>query len=172
MTDHAGPDTQGIPSSRTARRGAIVDILADQQISSQKELREALAVLGIETTQATLSRDLVEMRATKIRTASGKQVYSVPDLDGEQTRRGEESLARLERWAQDLLVAVDTAGTFLVVRTPVGAANLLGSAIDTARLEGVVGTVAGDDTIFVACRSTEDAVELQSTLIALVEPRQ
>ena len=143
-----------------------MDILADQQISSQKELREALAVLGIETTQATLSRDLVEMHATKIRTASGKQIYSVPDLDGEQTRRGEESLARLERWAQDLLVA------FLVVRTPVGAANLLGSAIDTARLEGVVGTVAGDDTIFVACRSTEDAVELQSTLIALVEPRQ
>lgn len=159
-----------IPATRAARHAAIVDILAAQSVASQEQLRGALAAIGIETTQATLSRDLLELRATKVRGASGVQVYSVPDVDGSQTHEAEASQARLVRWCQDLLVATDVAGNLLVLRTPVGAANLLGSAVDAVRLDGVAGTVAGDDTILVVCRTAKDARDLQARLLHLADP--
>lgn len=162
--------TPSIPTTKTARRGAIIDILAGQAINSQEQLRRELAALGIETTQATLSRDLLEMRATKVRNAHGVQVYSVPDADGGHTHEAEASHARLVRWCQDLLVATDLAGNLLVLRTPVGAANLLGSAIDAVRLEGIAGTIAGDDTVLVICRSDQDGAAVQSALMRLADP--
>ena len=159
-----------IPMTKTARRGAIIDILAGQAVTSQEQLRRELAALGIETTQATLSRDLLEMRATKVRNSGGVQVYSVPDSDGSHTHEAEASQARLERWCQDLLVATDLTGNLLVLRTPVGAANLLGSAIDAVRMDGVAGTIAGDDTILVICRSESDGERVQAALMRLADP--
>lgn len=162
--------TQNIPMTKTARRGAITDILANQAISSQEQLRQELARLGIETTQATLSRDLLDLRATKVRNAQGLQVYSVPDADGGHTHEAEASQARLERWCQDLLVATDVAGNLLVLRTPVGAGNLLGSAIDAVRWEAIMGTVAGDDTVLVICHTPEGAQDVRVQLLQLAEP--
>lgn len=159
------------PDTKTARHGAILDILASREIASQEQLREVLRAWGIETTQATLSRDLLEMRATKVRTSGGTQVYTVPDVDGGQTHAADVAHSRLVRWCQDLLVAADLAGNLLVLRTPVGAANLLASAIDAVRLETVVGTIAGDDTVLVICRDAPAGERTRTLLFSLAEPR-
>lgn len=159
-----------IPATKTARRGAIIEMLASQAITSQEQLRRELAAMGVDTTQATLSRDLLEMRATKVRNAAGVQVYSIPDADGSHTHEAEASQARLVRWCQDLLVATDLAGNLLVLRTPVGAANLLGSAIDAVRMDGIAGTIAGDDTVLVICRTPTDADRVQAALLELADP--
>ncbi len=159
-----------IPQTPTARREAIRGLLAVEQIGSQKDLRERLAELGVDVTQATLSRDLVDMRATKIRTADGSRVYSVPDIDGGSTHEAEAGYLRLQKWCQSLLVTSILVDHQLVVRTTVGAANLLGSAIDAVRLDEVAGTIAGDDTILVICRSSEDAAATQKFLMELAEP--
>lgn len=158
------------PSTKAARQGAIMDILAFQDVASQDQLRQELAARGIETAQATLSRDLMEMHATKVRNRDGLLIYSVPDWDGSPTRMSESSPSRLGRWCQDLLIAGDLTDNLLVLRTPVGAANLLGSAIDSARLEGSLGTIAGDDTILVICRSADDAIRIRDELLELAEP--
>ncbi len=165
MTD----ETSSIPSTRTARHGAIVEILAGRAVTSQEQLRAALAELGIETTQATLSRDLMELRATKVRNQDGIQVYSVPDAAGGHTHEAEAAATRLVHWCQDLLVGTDIAANLLVLRTPVGAANLLASAIDAVRMEGVVGTIAGDDTILVVCRTSPGANAVRDRLLHLAE---
>lgn len=157
-------------ATKAARHGMILEILATQPISSQEQLRQELAAQGIETAQATLSRDLLEMQATKVRTTQGTLVYSVPDIDGSLTHEPEASSARLVRWCQDLLIAGDIAKNFVVLRTPVGAANLLASAIDSARLSGVLGTIAGDDTILMICRTDEVAEETYAHLLELAEP--
>lgn len=159
-----------IPQTPAARREAIRDLLASEHIGSQKELRDRLAACGVEVTQATLSRDLVDMRATKIRTAQGERIYSVPDIDGRKTHEAEAGFVRLQKWCQSLLVTSILVDHQLVIRTTVGAANLLGSAIDAVRLDEVAGTIAGDDTILVICRSTRDAEKTQKFLMDLAEP--
>ncbi|WP_022868452.1 arginine repressor [Schaalia vaccimaxillae] len=162
--------TDVIPATKTARREMIRDILAHESIGSQEQLRSLLTQRGIEVTQATLSRDLMEMRATKIRNGAGILMYSVPDVDGGQTHEGEAAGIRLARWCQSLLVTSVRIGHQLVLRTPVGAANLLGSAIDAVRMEEVAGTIAGDDTILVICRSEPEAARVESMLMELAEP--
>lgn len=162
--------TRSIPPTRAARHGVIREIFASQVIGSQEKLREELLRLGVEVTQATLSRDLMDMRATKIRTADGVLRYSVPDTDGGQTHEVEESYSRLTRWCQSLLITSIRIGNQLVLRTPVGAANLLGSALDSTRMTEVVGTIAGDDTILVICRNDEDADEVEQRLMKFAEP--
>lgn len=169
MATRERADTGSGPSTKAARHGTIVEILASQAISSQEQLREALLERGIETTQATLSRDLLEMDATKVRSEDGSLVYTVLNWDGLPTREPEGSGTRLARWSRDLLVAGDVAENLLVLRTPVGAANLLGAAIDAARLTAVVGTIAGDDTVLLICRNQEGAEETLEELLRLAD---
>lgn len=161
-----------IPQTRTARQEIIRALLASEEIGSQKDLQERLAARGVDVTQATLSRDLVDMRATKVRNAAGTRVYSVPDIDGGPTHDGEAGHVRLAKWCQSLLVTSNRVEHQLVLRTTVGAANLLGSAIDAVRMEEVAGTIAGDDTILVICRSAPDAENVQRLLLELAEPGQ
>lgn len=158
-------------STKAARHGAILEILATNLISSQGQLRQELSSRGFEVTQATLSRDLLQMHATKVRNAGGALVYSVPDADGTHTHDVAASSNRLARWCQDLLIAGDVAENLLVLKTPVGGANLLGSAVDSARLEGVLGTVAGDDTIMVVCRDRKDAEDTLTQLLVLADAK-
>lgn len=156
-----------IPTSRAARHALIRELLAEHAISSQERLRETLAASGVEVTQATLSRDLMDMRATKVRNSAGQQLYTVPDVDGSSTHETEASMAKVTRWAQELLVAVDRVSYHLILRTPVGAANLLASSIDAARMDDIAGTIAGDDTIFVMCRGEDAAERTQDMLLGL-----
>lgn len=140
-----------LATSRGARQQRIVEILSTREVRSQTELLDLLAEDGIEVTQATLSRDLVEVGAEKVR--SGKTlVYAVPGEGGDRTVRpalGQpEVLSRLQSRCHELLVSAEESGVMVVLRTPPGAANFLASAIDHSPLDGVLGTIAGDDTIF------------------------
>ena len=130
---------------------------------SQTELAAMLAAEGIEVTQATLSRDLEELGAVKLRAADGGVgVYVVPE-DGSPVRGVSGGTDRLSRMLGDLLTSTDASGNLAVLRTPPGAAQYLASAIDRAALPYVVGTIAGDDTIFVVAREPMTGAELAST---------
>lgn len=151
--------TAAIPETKGARQQKIIDLLARHQVRSQSELVGLLAGAGVGVTQATLSRDLVELDAVKIRTASGALVYAVPAEGGDRTpvsaRESTASGARLARLAGELLVSADSSANLVVLRTPPGAAQLLASAVDKTGLVDVLGTIAGDDTVLVIGRDPD-----------------
>lgn len=150
--------------TRAGRQARIVAILSSAAVRSQSELAGLLAGDGIEVTQATLSRDLEELGAVKLRGAEGGiGVYVVPE-DGSPVRGMSGGTGRLSRLLSELLVATDATGNLAVLRTPPGAADYLASAIDRAALPYVVGTIAGDDTIFVAAREPMTGAELAAAM--------
>ncbi len=150
--------------TRAGRQAKIVTVLSSAQVRSQSELAGLLAADGIEVTQATLSRDLEELGAVKLRGANGGvAVYVVPE-DGSPVRGVSGGTGRLSRLLSELLVSTDASGNLAVLRTPPGAADYLASAIDRAALPYVVGTIAGDDTIFVAAREPMTGAELAAVL--------
>jgi transcriptional regulator of arginine metabolism len=147
-------------STRAGRQARIVAILSSSEVRSQSELAARLGGEGIEVTQATLSRDLEELGAVKLRGADGGTgVYIVPE-DGSPVRGVSGGTERMSRLLGDLLVSTDASGNLAVLRTPPGAAHYLASAIDRAALPQVVGTVAGDDTIFVIAREPMSGADL------------
>jgi transcriptional regulator of arginine metabolism len=135
-------------TSRTTRQTRVVDLLRSHDVRSQGELLSLLSDDGVEVTQATLSRDLVEVGAVKVR--KGRQlVYALPEPGGSPAGLSADLPTRLYRAADELLVSARRAGNQVVLRTPPGAANYLASCIDQAHLTDVLGTIAGDDTILV-----------------------
>lgn len=151
-----------ISVNRAGRQARIVAILSTESVSSQSELAALLAVQGIEATQATLSRDLEELGAVKLRGADGGVgVYVVPE-DGSPVRGVTGGTGRLARLLGELLVSSDASANLAVLRTPPGGAHYLASAIDRAALPYVVGTIAGDDTVFVAAREPMTGPSWQS----------
>ena len=180
----ADPEHEAVapaPATKAARHALIAQILAKERVRSQAELRAALAARGVSTTPATLSRDLVELRATKVRFTGGTQVYAIPEAgapgqvkmhqgSGGDASLAEHTTARLARWCADLLVTAEWAGNQLVLRTPAGAAQLLASAVDDSMLPGVLGCVGGDDTLLVVTRDEEVAARLAGHLLALADP--
>lgn len=141
-----------IPATKAARHALIRQVISAQPIRSQADLAEHLAERGAGVTQATLSRDLDELRAHKVRTPDGNQQYALPPEGpyGYDTRGDVEQLAaRLARLCTELLVSADASGNLVVLRTPPGAAQFLASAIDHSVLPPVIGTIAGDDTVLV-----------------------
>jgi transcriptional regulator of arginine metabolism len=157
--------SKAIPeTTRAGRQARIVAILSSAPVRSQTELAALLTDVGIDVTQATLSRDLEELGAVKLRGADGGVgVYVVPE-DGSPVRGVSGGTARLSRLLGELLVSVDSSANLAVLRTPPGAADYLASAIDRAALPYVVGTIAGDDTLFVAAREPMSGAELATTL--------
>jgi transcriptional regulator of arginine metabolism len=153
--------------SRTSRQARIVELVSTMALRSQTELARLLAAEGIEVTQATLSRDLDELGAVKLRGAdSGAPVYVIPE-DGSPVRGVQGGTSRLSRLLAELLVSVDAAGNLTVLRTPPGAAQFLASAIDRAALEEVVGSIAGDDTVAVIAREPLTGRDLAARFAAL-----
>jgi transcriptional regulator of arginine metabolism len=151
-------------TTRAGRQARIVSLLSSQPVRSQTELAGLLAAEGIEATQATLSRDLEELGAVKLRGADGGVgAYIVPE-DGSPVRGVSGGTERVARMLGDLLVSTDASGNLAVLRTPPGAAHYLASAIDRAALPYVVGTVAGDDTILVIAREPMTGAELASAV--------
>lgn len=153
-----------IPPTKTARHSAIAHLLRSHKISSQAQLKRCLAEQGISVTQATLSRDLLELRAMKVRTDEGGQVYA---LAGEGERPPLKEDHRLARLCQEVLTSVDKAANQVVLHTPPGAAHFLASAFDKSRPQGVIGTLAGDDTILLICRNEEATDETAEWLMGL-----
>ena len=151
-----------VPGTKTARHASIVQILSRERIRSQAELRKALAQRGISTTQATLSRDLVELRATKIRAPGGELIYSMPEAGAPgQVPTG--ALLETEE-TEDSLRAHTTA------RLSRRCAELLAGAVDDAMMPGVMGCIAGDDTVLVITRGAQVAADVARHLLALADP--
>ncbi|GIG27865.1 arginine repressor [Cellulomonas marina] len=167
----AAGGTLAAPGTKAARHALITTLLTRGTVHSQTELAERLAAEGVVVTQATLSRDLVELRAVKTRTPAGALAYALPPEGGAWQDRGgpagaaggpgspEVLAARLARLCAELLVTAESSGNLVVLRTPPGAAQFLASAIDHSVLPAVLGTIAGDDTVLVVARETDDPAE-------------
>ena len=139
------------------RQRAISDLIRGHALSSQEELAERLGSLGFAVTQATISRDLEQIGAMKVR-RDGQLSYALP----ESARSGPSP--RLAAVFSDWVQSVEPASNLLVIRTPPGSAHLVGVALDSSDLTEIVGTICGDDTIFVACRSQAEADMLSAKL--------
>ena len=159
--------------SRASRHQHIVDLLARTPVRSQAQLVELLGDDGFPVTQATLSRDLDELGAVKVRDLDGQLVYAVPAEGGDPTPRAVPDAApdieRLRRRCADLLVGVDSSANIVILRTPPGGAQYLASTIDHTVLPDVIGTVAGDDTVLLVTREPSGGAGVASTLLALAE---
>jgi transcriptional regulator of arginine metabolism len=158
-------------ATKTARQQQIVALLHRHRVRSQGELAELLAAAGLHVAQATLSRDLDDLDAVRVRGADGSLVYAVPGEGGDRTPRpagtsaaGEHRLARL---CAELLVSAEASANLVVTRTPPGAAQFLASAIDRAQLGGVLGTIAGDDTVLVISTGDHGGGALAAKLVQL-----
>ena len=142
-------------TSANRRRDAVARIIRSRRISTQEELLDALERAGFAATQATLSRDLARLGARRVSKPDGGTVYELSDPhDGIETLRG-------------LVEAIGTNGSLVVVRAHPGSAPAVARAIDLARLPEVLGTIAGDDTIFVAPSRQKRAPALAARLAEL-----
>lgn len=139
----------GIPSTKAARQARIIALLQTTRIRSQSTLAQYLEKDGVHVTQATLSRDLVEIGAERIRGADGVLVYSVSGSDPFTERDAPERLKGLFR---DLLIMAEASANIVMLRTPAGAAQFLASALDHTDIPDAIGTIAGDDTVMVVSR--------------------
>lgn len=139
------------------RHRAIAELIRSNALSSQEELAERLGSLGFAVTQATISRDLEQIGAVKVR-RDGQTSYALPEaaLSSPSPRLA----AVFREWVH----SVEPAANLVVIKTPPGSAHLIGVALDNSDLPEVVGTICGDDTIFVACRSDAEAGALAAKL--------
>ncbi len=153
------------PSNRNARQAKILEILDHSRVTSQVQLSELLLEEGIDITQATLSRDLDELGARKVKCDGGRSFYMVgADVEqfGDQVNGPREKLRRM---IDELVTATDHSGNIGMLRTPAGAAQYLASFIDRAGLPDVVGCIAGDDTIFVLARAPKSGEQVVRGLV-------
>lgn len=157
--------TSATPRTRSARLARIGELVTEHAVRSQAELADLLAADGFVVTQTTLSRDLEELGATKVRTADG-QAYTVPPEGMPRPGTADEVQARLARLVEELVVSVEATGDLVVLRTPPGGAHLLGSALDRAGLPEVAGTLAGDDTVLLVVRTFAGDVSPAATALA------
>lgn len=127
------------------RQHRVARLLEQHPVTSQQQLVELLARDGVVATQATVSRDLEELGAIKVRAGGGESVYAIPELPKEQVAPEEHLRRVLGEW----VVEVAHSGNLVVLRTPPGSAHVVGSALDRSGLPAILGTVAGDDTLLV-----------------------
>lgn len=139
------------------RHETILDLVRERRIPSQETLREFLAEVGIDVTQATLSRDLRELRLLKVTDSEGRSHYALPPDSWEQT-------PPLERLLPALYVSVDGAGNLVVLKTLTGGAQPVAVALDWEEWPEVLGTIAGDDTILVILRDAADSPSIQDRI--------
>jgi transcriptional regulator of arginine metabolism len=164
-------DPRTKPPTKVARHRQIVEILRRTPVRSQVELAQLLAAENFVVTQATLSRDLVELSAVKVRHAEGGLVYAVPGEGGDRTAFAgieQEMLdSRLARLCEELLVTAEASANLVVLHTPPGAAQFLASAIDHSVLPDVLGSIAGDDTVLVVTRDPLGGDAVAARFLAL-----
>jgi transcriptional regulator of arginine metabolism len=187
------------PVTKTARQAQIAGILARIAVRSQEELAELLAGRGVRVAQTTLSRDLDELGAVRLRGADGVLVYALPgEPGGPGSRPGglagdlaslfgrpdepprpagtgdatdRDPPGRLARIAAEFLLSAEASANLVVLRTPAGAAQFLASAIDHAAWSSILGTVAGDDTVLVISRDPSGGTAVAEALLRIAERR-
>lgn len=149
-----------MPLGKQQRQHRIAGILSDRVVTSQSQLVELLAEEEVPATQATVSRDLDELGAVKVRIAGGDAMYAIPELPAD--RHVPED--HLRRVLSDWVVEVKHAHNLVVLRTPPGCAHVVASALDRTGVDGVLGTVAGDDTLIVVLCEDSDVPALVGKL--------
>jgi len=151
-------------SAKSARQKLLASLLQEYDVRSQAEARTVLAASGVEATQATVSRDLDEMGAVKVRGTDGELVYRIAAAPGPAGAR-----RRLTAILKQFVVRIDASGNLVVLRTPPAAAGPVASVIDLAELPGVLATVAGDDTVLVVATQGVTGDELAQRFTELLE---
>jgi transcriptional regulator of arginine metabolism len=168
-----------LPVTKVARQARIAAILERAQVRSQEDLAERLAEGGLHVTQATLSRDLEELGAVRLRGSGGSLVYALPgEPGGPGSRPGgsmtagapdEAAGSKLGRVAAELLTSAEASANLVVLRTPAGAAQYFASVIDHASWPSILGTVAGDDTVLVIAREPNGGDAVAAALLKLAD---
>ena len=190
MTGPSAAATGHAPATKAARHARIIGILAvpDRPVHSQDELADRLAAVGVRVTQATLSRDLEELGAVRLRGPDGSLVYALPPEGAGAPAPAQDpasvvaavgllaglpgsSITALAKVATDLLLSAEASGNLVVLKTPPGAAQLMASMIDRTGLNAVLGTVAGDDTVLLVARDPVGGGDLAATFLRLAERR-
>jgi transcriptional regulator of arginine metabolism len=148
---------------KRARQQAIGDVVREQALRTQQELVDALAGKGFKATQATVSRDITEMGLVKV-PLDGRQVYAPPSSEATLEQTGEQRLIEL---LDGLPIDVRESGLMLVIRAVPGTAHAIATALDRARWPDVLGTIAGDDTLFIATADAKALTRVRKRLLAL-----
>lgn len=137
------------------RQAKILDLIEHQEIETQEELSARLCDLGYDTTQATVSRDIKELRLVKTLSSDGKYYYTTSAKEAENSFSG-----RLRNIFRECVTSIDSAQNMVVIKTLPGLGSAAAIAIDSMRISQVVGTLAGDDTVFIVMRDTESALAM------------
>ena len=145
------------------RQGTILEIIRSEDVDTQEELAERLRQRGYRVTQATVSRDIRELKLSKVSAGGGRQKYAV------MSQKNQKAEDRYIRALRDGFVSMEPAQNLLVVRTASGMAMAVAAALDSLNLPEVVGCIAGDDTVFAAARSKEEAAALAGKLNGLLD---
>jgi transcriptional regulator of arginine metabolism len=130
-------------TTKVQRQQAIARLITRHAVTSQPQLLELLQGEGLIATQATISRDLVDLGAVKVRTGAGDSVYAIPEYEPARVAPEDQLRRVMGEWVAE----VHASGPLVVIRTPPGCAHVVASALDRSNLAGVLGTVAGDDTV-------------------------
>ncbi len=151
--------------SKEKRQKEILNIITSSSISTQQELQERLKEKGFETTQATISRDIKELSLIKAVSESGAYKYDIPSSIKDRGKSPEEILKNI---FQEAVVSVNSAMNIVVIKCNTGMAQAVCAKLDNAYFESIVGTIAGDDTVFAVLKSEEFAIEFAGMLNSLL----
>ncbi len=147
-------------TTKVQRQRTIASVIAGGAVTSQPQLVALLKKRGITATQATVSRDLEELGAVKVRTSGGDTAYAIPEFEPDRVAPVDQLRRVLAEWVAD----VQVSSPIVVVRTPPGCAHVVASALDRSRLKGLIGTVAGDDTMLCVADASYGAARLARDL--------
>lgn len=147
-------------AAKARRQQLIARLIGQYAVSNQPQLVDLLAAEGVVATQATVSRDLDDLGAVKVRVAGGESVYAIPEFAPARIAPEDQLRRVLGEWVAE----VRHSGTMVIVRTPPGCAHVVASALDRSALDGLLGTVAGDDTIFCVAEEELGGAKLASLL--------
>ncbi len=146
--------------SKVQRQQTIARLIEQHQVTNQPQLVELLEGEGITATQATVSRDLDDLGAVKVRIAGGTTIYAIPEFAPDRVA----PLEQLRRVMGEWVAEVARSGDLVVLRTPPGCAHVVGSALDRSGVDGLIGTVAGDDTLLCVAAEEVGGIELARRL--------
>jgi transcriptional regulator of arginine metabolism len=136
-------------TTKAQRQRAVAQLISDHDVTSHSQLVTLLKKTGIVATQATVSRDLEDLGAVKVRTSHGETSYAIPEFEPDRIAPLEQLRRVLQEWVADIQISEP----IVIIRTPPGCAHVVASALDRSRIDGLAGTVAGDDTMF--CVATQ-----------------
>ncbi|RLL48123.1 transcriptional regulator ArgR [Oceanobacillus piezotolerans] len=148
--------------SKIQRHLKIRELITEKEIETQDDLVEMLKKLGFNVTQATVSRDIKELELVKIPIADGRYKYSLP------ADRRYNPFKKLKRLMTDVFVKIDSANNLIVLKTLPGNGNAIGVLIDSLDWDEILGTICGDDTCLIICKTTEEAEEIKERFIEML----